>query len=36
MHTTADDEIVRQAETLEAFEKSSQLFFAADKLRYQG
>lgn len=36
MHTTADDEIVRQTETPEAFQKSAQLFFAADKLRYQG
>jgi hypothetical protein len=33
--TRADDEIVREPESSEAFERSSQLFYTADNLRYE-
>ncbi len=32
--TITEDEIVRETETPDEFERSSQLFYEADKLRY--
>jgi tetratricopeptide (TPR) repeat protein len=35
IHSTADDEVLLGLETAEAFERSSRLFYAADKIRYE-
>jgi tetratricopeptide (TPR) repeat protein len=35
IYSTAGDEVVLERETSEGFERSSQLFYAADKLRYE-